>query len=72
MTQEPIRKAREQAPFKPFTLFLSDQRRIEIRHPDYLWIVPGGRLVAVAEDNGAVEIIDLVHITTIKVDQAAA
>jgi hypothetical protein len=66
MTAEQISKARHQAPFKPFTLFLSDQRRFEIRHPDYLWVIPGGRLVGVADDAGAVELIDLLHITTLR------
>jgi hypothetical protein len=70
MTAEQISKAHRQAPFKPFTLFLSDQRRFEIRHPDYLWVLPGGRLVGVADDSGSAEIIDLLHITTLKLNGA--
>jgi hypothetical protein len=66
MTAEQIRKARDQSPFKPFALFLSDERRFEIRHPNFLWVMPGGRLVGVADDSGAAEIIDLLHITTLK------
>jgi hypothetical protein len=38
MTAEQVRKAREQAPFKPFTIYLSDQRRFEINHQDSLWV----------------------------------
>lgn len=66
MTFEQIRVAKEQAPFRPFTLYLSDQRQFHITHPDFLWLVPGGRTVALAHDNGAVEILDLVHVTSIK------
>jgi hypothetical protein len=66
MTAEQISRAHRQAPFKPFTLFLSDQRRFEIRHPDFLWVIPGGRLVGVADDAGAVELIDLLHITALR------
>jgi hypothetical protein len=70
MTAEQISEAHRQAPFKPFTLFLSDQRRFEIRHPDYLWVHPVGRLVFVADDNGAAELIDLLHITTLQLNGA--
>jgi hypothetical protein len=68
MTADQVRKAREKAPFRPFTIYLSDQRRFEIRHPDFLWIVPGGRTVGIADENGAVEIIDLVHVTSVKLN----
>lgn len=66
VTADQIKAAREQAPFRAFTLHLSDQRQFPIRHPDFLWIVPGGRTVAVAHENGAVELIDLIHITRLK------
>jgi hypothetical protein len=66
MTFDRIRVAKEQAPFRPFTLFLSDQGQFQITHPAFLWLVPGGRTVALAHDDGAVEILDLVHITSLK------
>lgn len=62
------KKAREQATFRPFTLFLSGQRRFEIRHPDFLWVVPGDRVVAVSDEKGIVELIDLLHVTSLKTD----
>jgi hypothetical protein len=70
MTADQVRKAREKAPFAPFTIYLSDQRRFEIRHPDFLWIIPGGRTVGIADENGAVEIIDLLHVTSVKLNGA--
>jgi len=69
-TAEQVRKAREQAPFKAFTIYLSDQRRFEIPHPDFLWVMPGGRTIGIADENGAAEIVDLVHVTSLKLNGA--
>ena len=66
MRIEQLRKAQQRAPFKPFTIFVSDQRRFEIRHSEYMWIIPGGRIVGIADDQGVVDLIDLVHITGVK------
>ncbi len=68
MTAEQIRRAREKAPFKPFTIFLSDQRRFEIPRPDFLWVMPGGRTIGIADESGAAEIVDLVHVTSVKLN----
>jgi hypothetical protein len=68
VTAEQVRKAREKAPFKPFTIYLSDQRRFEIPHQDFVWIIPGGRTIGIADETGAVEIVDLVHITSLKLN----
>ena len=72
MNIDQIKKARDQAPFKPFTIFMSDQRKFEIKHPDYLWVLPGGRSLGVAHDDGTAEFINPLHITTLKVQQDAA
>ena len=68
MTTEQVRKARDQAPFRTFTICLSDQRRFVIPHPDFLWVMPGGRTIAIADENGAAEIIDLVHVTSLRLE----
>jgi len=68
MTADQVKKAQERAPFERFTLYLSDQRRFEIPHPDFLWVIPGGRTIAVADEQGAAELIDLVHVTSLKVN----
>ena len=70
MTAEQVRKAREQAPFKAFMIYLSDQRRFEIPHPDFLWVMPGGRTIGIADENGAAEIVDLVHVRSLKLNGA--
>jgi hypothetical protein len=66
MIAEQIKRAKEQAPFEPFTIFLSDQRQFRITHPDYLWLIPGGRTLAVAHGDGSAELINLVHVTSIR------
>lgn len=68
MTAEQVRQARENAPFKPFTIYLSDQRHFAIPHPDFVWVMPGGRTIGIAHNTGAAEIVDLVHVTSIKLD----
>ena len=66
MRADDVRKAREQIPFKPFTIFVSDQRQFEVSHPDFLWIIPGGRAIGISDQNGLVDIIDLMHVTGVK------
>lgn len=68
MTAEQVRKAREKAPFKPFTIYLSDQRHFQIPHQDFVWIVPCGRTIGIADETGAVEIVDLVRVTSLKLN----
>ena len=68
MTAEQVREARKKAPFKAFTIYLSDQRRFDIPHPDFVWVMPGGRTIGVAHENGAAVIIDLLHVTSLKLN----
>ena len=70
MTAEQVRKAREKAPFKPFTIYLSDQRSFQIPHQDFVWVVPGGRTIGISDEAGVVEIVDLVHVTSLKLNNA--
>ena len=68
MTAEEIRKAQRRSPFKPFTICLSDQRQFSVPHPDFLWLIPGGRTLVVADQQGAADWIDLIHVTSLKVE----
>jgi hypothetical protein len=45
-----------------------DQRRFEILHPDFVWVRRGGRTFGIAHPNGAAEIVDLVHLTSLKLN----
>jgi hypothetical protein len=68
VTAEQVREAKDKAPFKPFTIYLSDQRRFQIPHSDFVWVMPGGRTIGIAHPNGAAEIVDLVHVTSLKLN----
>ena len=70
MTADQVRKARARAPFQPFTIDLSDQRRFVIPQPDFLWVMPGGRTLGIADENGAAEIMDLVQVTSLELSGA--
>ena len=70
MTADQVRKARARAPFQPFTIDLSDQRRFVIPQPDFLWVMPGGRTLGIADENGAAEIVDLVQVTSLELSGA--
>ena len=67
MTSDQIKKTHARAPFRAFKIHLSDQRSFEIRHAEYLWVMPGGKNIAIADDSGSAEIIDLNHVTSLKV-----
>ena len=59
VTIQQLRKAHETKPFKPFTLRKADGREFPVPHPEFLWIIPAGRTIAVADQDGAADIIDL-------------
>jgi hypothetical protein len=70
MTAEPIKKAQEQRSFRPYHLHLSHQRSFLVEHPEFLWLVPGGRNIALADTPSAIEVIDLIHVTSLKINGA--
>jgi hypothetical protein len=59
MTTERVRKLYEGQPFRPFVFHLADGRDIPVPHRDFMYITPPGRTVIVSDDDGAVNIIDL-------------
>lgn len=61
---EEIRRARQATPFRPFTIHLADGRAFEVPHPEFAWITPTGRTIAVAEEDG-VELIDGMLVTSL-------
>lgn len=67
MNAQQIEKAQHRAPFKSYRIHLSDQRSFVIRHPEFLWIIPGGRNIAIADKAGAVEIVDLIYVTSLRI-----
>ncbi len=68
MTVEQLRKAHEAKPFKRFALRTADGREYAVPHPEFLWIIPKGRTIAVGDKDGAAEIIDLLLVASLHFD----
>ena len=69
MTAEEIRKYQLHAPFHPFKLVLSTGTEIPVEHPEFLWMPRGGRLVMVSRSEDDYEVIDLIHVVSLKVSE---
>jgi len=60
---EEIRR-RLQGGFKPFTLHLSDGRKYDVPHPEFVLVTR--RSVAVADAQGFIDVLDPIHIVSVK------
>ena len=61
MTGDKIREALKTAPFQPFRLHLADQRKVDVFHPEFAWVLPNRRHVLVVSpaDGDTTETIDV-------------
>jgi hypothetical protein len=66
MTIEQLRRMHRAEPFHPFDIHLADGRSLPVKHSEMLAIVPPGRTVGVASDDGYIETIDLLLVTSLK------
>jgi hypothetical protein len=66
MTIEQLRKLHQARPFRPFDIYLADGRSLPVDHPELLAIPPPGRTVGVGLDDGTIEIVDLLLVTSLK------
>ncbi len=66
MTVEQLRKMHQAAPFQPFDIHLADGRSLPVNHPEVLAITPPGRTIGVGLEDGTVEIVDLLRVTSLK------
>jgi hypothetical protein len=66
MTVRQLRNMHQARPFRPFEIHLEDGRSISVEHPELLAITTGGRTIAVAVEEEAVEVIDLLLVTSLK------
>ncbi|HUE71366.1 MAG TPA: hypothetical protein VMP01_10820 [Pirellulaceae bacterium] len=66
MTIEQLRKMHQAQPFHPFDINLADGRSLPVEHPEMLAIAPPGRTIGVGRDDGTIEIIDLLLVTSLK------
>ena len=49
-----IRRLLEQTPFVPFSVRTADGREYRVPTSDHIWLPPGGRRVAISDDQGMV------------------
>lgn len=66
-TIQQIRDAMHRAPFRGFTVRISDGRHFVIRHPDYISVssIPQGRDLVIHDDEG-MHRIDLAHVVDVQ------
>ncbi len=65
MTVEQIRRAQEARPFRPFVLRTGGGQEYAVPHPEFLWILPPGRTVCVACEDGSAEFLDLLLVESL-------
>lgn len=53
----------EAVPFVPFSLLMPSGERLEVPHPDFVWIHPDGRSVVVALKGDVVRIVNWQMVT---------
>ncbi len=65
MTSETIRGIIRATPFRPFRIFLADQRTIDVKHPEFASIAQTGRDLFVHQPDGETERINTLLIVSI-------
>lgn len=67
MTGDGFRELWKAQPFQPFIMRLASGRSIQVAHPEFVAISPGGRTVAVFQpDSDGAAIIDLLLVEAIE------
>ena len=54
-------------PFVPFRIHVAEQKTLEVPHPEWVWLLPGGTSIAVAEGDGSAHFVNLVHVTRLEI-----
>ncbi len=66
MSIEQLRRMHQARPFHPFDIHLADGRQLPVDHPELLAMTPPGRTIGVGLDDGTIEIVDLLLVTSLK------
>ena len=72
MDSQSLRSRIDRRPFLPFRIHLSDGRSMEVKAPDWMWVIPPFRRVFIARPELGkgrhlpIEDIDCLHITSIE------
>ena len=69
MTADQVKWSLEAIPFRRFELCLADGRVLPVEHPELLALENGNRIVVLGTSDGAVEIIDLMLVRTLRFHQ---
>jgi hypothetical protein len=68
MTIDKIKTAYSARPFKPFTVHLADGRVLPVSHPEFMAMLPGGRNIFIALEDGSYHIVDLLLVVSLGFD----
>ena len=68
---EELRKWIRAVPFQPFRIELSSGRILEVPHPDHILVTSGG-MVGVEDDQGLLDVVAALHITSIRSTRPAS
>jgi hypothetical protein len=66
MTTDRIKELLAAKPFKPFEIHVADGDVLEVKHPELMWVTPGGRTIFVArgpKEEDGIAILDLLLVT---------
>jgi hypothetical protein len=63
---EEIRDLMQRAPFAPFRVHLADGRKLEVPHPDFVWLPKPGVFFFFHEDRGSSERINPLLVVSIE------
>jgi hypothetical protein len=66
MTTQQLKSMLNAQPFQPSDIYMADGRALPVSHPELVWITPGGRNVGVSVHPDAIEIIDLLLVTSLR------
>lgn len=71
MSVSTIREAIQARPFRPFTVYVADQRKYRIPHPEYVALGPNGRTLIVFHDDGGASLLDMLLVSGVDVEPPA-
>ena len=66
MIVDQLRRLYHTRPFQAFDIHLADGRSLPAAHPELLAITPPGRTIGVGLEDGTIEIVDLMLVTSLK------
>ena len=66
MTTDPLRRLLSASPFEAFAIHLADGREFRVSHPDAAMLEDRGRTVVVLNEQGALEILDMLLIASLR------